>query len=104
MMNEEAIKDFLSLDDGLKLLKTIDRLNPSDLPVNKLHTIKDVSVAMGLSLRDTWKMINEAEACGLVIFYGGLLSRKKVDLTDIGENFAECATAKDIKEVFDGLD
>ena len=102
-MNKDAIRHFLSNDDGLKLLKTIDILNPSDLPVNKLHTIRDVSEAMCWSVRDTWKLIDEAESCGLVMFCGGLLSRKKVDLTEFGERITECATATDIKEVLDGI-
>ena len=103
-MNKEKIKEFLSHDDALRLLRTIDVLNPSNLPVNKLHTIKDVSVAMNMSLKQTWEMVNAAESCGLVIFYSGLLSRKKIDLSELGERFTECATPNDIKEVFDAIE
>lgn len=103
-MDKEKIKEFLTHDDALKLLKTIDALNPSYLPVNKLHTIKDVSVEMGLSLKETWTLINMAESCGLVIFYGGVLSRKKVDLSELAERLTECTTNKDMKEVLDGIE
>lgn len=97
MTQEDEIKVYLSNDSGLDLLKTIDKLNPMDLPTNKLCTIKDVSVAMNKPLRETWQLINEAYNCGLVTFYNGLLSRKRVDLTDIGEMISECTTPVDIK-------
>ena len=97
------IKDFLLIDDAFNMLKVIDRLNPIALPTNRLCTIKEVSTTMGLSLKDTWDMINIAGDCGLVAFYGGVLSRKRIDLTEDGEKISRCNTPNEIREVLNGL-
>lgn len=98
-MSADKIREYLSHDRGLDLLKTIDNLNPMSIPVNKMKTIKDISVAMNMPLRETWQLIDKAYDADLVMFCGGVLSRKKVDLTELGEMFCECTTANDIKEV-----
>ena len=103
-MSDSILKQYLSHDDGLKLLKTIDSLNPSTIPNSKVSTIKDVSVAMGWGLKETWDLIDFAYRAGLVSFYGGLLSRKRVDITELGERICECATSKDIKEVLKSVE
>ncbi len=103
MINKNKVKMYLSNDDGLKILKVIDSLNPIELPTNKLCTIKQVSEASGISLKSTWGLIDEASDCGLVVFYGGLLSRRRVDLTEAGERLCECETPNDIKEVLNVL-
>lgn len=99
MNNRKKIEAFLTNDDGLNLLKAVDLLNPITIPANKIHTIKDLSVYMGLPLKETWMLVDEAYDAGLVMFCGGLLSRKKIDLTDLGEMFCECSTPEHIKEV-----
>lgn len=103
MAQKEKIKEFLTNDDGLVLLKTIDILNPMSLPTSKLCTIKTVSDVMGKSLKDTWHLIDDAYMCSLVVFYGGLLSRKRVDLTDLGESFCDCVTPADIGDILNGI-
>lgn len=103
MVNKDDIKAYLTNDDGLKILRTIDSLNPIELPTNKLCTIKQVSDISGIPLKETWTLINKAYDCGLVVFYGGILSRKRVDLTEIGEDLCDCTTAGDIKGVLDAL-
>ena len=103
MMNKDDVKLYLTNDDGLKILKVIDSLNPIDLPVNKLCTIKQVADATGISLREAWKLIDQACDCGLVTSYGGLLSRKRVDLTEFGETLCDCDTPEHIREVLNAL-
>ena len=103
MLNKDEIRDYLSNDDGLKILKTIDALNPIELPTNKLCTIKQVSETAGIPLKEAWALINKAYDCGLVVFYGGMLSRKRVDLTEIGEDLCDCTTAGDIGGVLNAL-
>ncbi len=96
--NEKKILEFFSKEKSLDMLKVIDGLNPVYLSVSKLCTIKDVSVAMGMELRDVWNMIDEGHKAGLFTYYGGVLSKRRVDITDLGEYFLECRTQKDIKE------
>lgn len=103
-MSVDKIKEYLSHDKGLDLLKTIDHLNPVDIPVNKMKTIRDVSASMGMPLRETWQLIDKAYDAGLVMFCGGLLSRKRVDLTELGERFCECTTANEIKGVLNSVE
>lgn len=103
-MSVDKIKEYLSHDRGLDLLKAIDRLNPIDIPVNKMKTIKDISVYMDMPLKETWQLVDKAYGAGLVTFCGGLLSRKRVDLTEVGEKLCECTTANDIKGVLNSVE
>ena len=103
MSKREKIKDFLTNDDALKLLRTIDALNPPSLPTNRLCTIREVSEAMGLGLKATWEMIDAAASCDLVSFYGGILSKKRVDLTELGERVCECTTSNEIRGVLNAI-
>lgn len=96
MKKKSDIVDFLRKDFARDLLKTIDFLNPPHLPISRLCTIKDVSLNMPLGLKETWKLIDEACECGLVATYGGLLSNKRVDLTELGELVTECGSEDDI--------
>lgn len=100
----KLIKEFLSYDDGLRMLKTLDRLNPPTLAASKVSTIKDVSTAMGLGLKETWEMVELGMKADLIISYGGILSKKRVDLSELGGEFSQCNTADDIKKVMDHVD
>ena len=99
MSKRDKVRDYLTNDLGLNILRTIDRLNPIELPTSRLCTVKEVSEAANLPMKETWNLINQAYDAGLVTFYTGLLSRRKVDLTEIGEKLCECETAEDIKAV-----
>lgn len=87
----------------MRLLKTIDSLNPITLPTDKLCTIKKVSDVMNKPLKETWKLVDDGYKCGLIVFYGGLLSRKRLDLTELGEKLCECTAASDVKVVLDAI-
>ena len=103
MLTKDDVVEFLKNDHGLDLLKTIDDLNPINLPTNRLCTIKEVCNAMNMPLKEGWKFIDQAYDCGLVVYYGGVLSRKRVDLTEIGEKLCECNTAEDVKGVLNAI-
>lgn len=103
MASEAQIKQFLSNDDALTLLKTVDMLNPAHISPSKCCNIKTISSVMGKGLKDTWNLVNQGLDCGLLMTYGGILSRRRVDLTDVGERFCECTTANEIKMVINDV-
>lgn len=104
MSKTDKIKEFLSDDDAMTLLKTIDMLNPANKSVNECCTIKLVSEAMAKPLKETWSLVNKGIDCEVILSYGGVLSRKKIDLTDLGELLTDCTTPNEIKEVLKNVE
>ena len=104
MSKTDKIREFLSDDDAMTLLKTIDMLNPMSKSVNECCTIRLVSEVMAKSLRETWSLVNKGIECEVIMSYGGVLSRKRIDLTELGELLTECTTPNEIKEVLKNVE
>ena len=100
MTNE--LRDYLADDDVMALIKTIDMINPSHLPVEKVSTIKTVADVMGLPLKMVWKMCDRGVELGVLMYYGGVLSRKRVDLTDLGEAIMDADGTEDLRNIIRG--
>ena len=96
------VRDFLADDRGMELLKTIDKMNPLELPENRLSSIKEVSDVLGWTLRDTWKLIDRGVAAGLLSYHGGMLSRRRVDLTDEGERVVDADGTEELRKIVRG--
>ena len=96
---KNELRDYLADDDVMTLIKTIDMINPSHLPVEKVSTIKTVSDVMGLPLRIVWKMCDRGVELGVLMYYGGVLSRKRVDLTDLGEAIMDAEGTEDLRNI-----
>lgn len=101
-MKENELRDYLADDDVMVMLKTIDRLNPMDLPENKLCTIKTLAVNVGKSITEVWKMCDKGVRVGVLSYRGGVLSRKRVDLTEFGENILDADGTEDLRNIIRG--
>ena len=101
-MSDSALVAFLADDRAMELLKAIDKINPIELPENKLSSIKEVSDVLGWSLRDTWKLIDKGVTAKALAYHGGILSRKKVDLTDLGEDIVDAEGTEDLRNIIRG--
>ena len=88
-MKDRKIDDFLADDCAKLLLVTVDRLNPITLPESRLCTMKTLSETLGWDLKRTWGMCDTAVSLGLMAYRGGMLSHKRVDLTELGAKMAE---------------
>lgn len=98
MINAE-LKEYLANDDVMDMLKTIDRLNPTELPVNRVCTIKKLAETMDKSITDVWKMCDAGVRVGVLMYYGGVLSRKRVDLTDLGEDIIDADGTEELRKI-----
>lgn len=98
-IKKNELRDYLADDDVMTLIKTIDMINPSHLPAEKVSTIKTVADVMDMPLRVVWKMCDRGVELGVMIYYGGILSRKRVDLTDMGEAIVDAEGTEDLRNI-----
>lgn len=98
-MKKNELLEYLADDDVMDMIKTIDRMNPSCVPVDKVSTIKDVAHATGMPLKIVWKMCDRGVELGVLMYYGGVLSRKRVDLTDLGEAIIDADGTEDLRNI-----
>lgn len=98
-IKKNELRDYLADDDVMTLIKTIDMINPSHLPAEKVSTIKVVADVMDMPLRAVWKMCDRGVELGVMIYYGGILSRKRVDLTDMGEAIVDAEGTEDLRNI-----
>lgn len=98
-IKKNELRDYLADDDVMTLIKTIDMINPSHLPAEKVSTIKVVADVMDMPLRVVWKMCDRGVELGVMIYYGGILSRKRVDLTDMGEAIVDAEGTEDLRNI-----
>ena len=97
------LRDFLADDRAMELLKAIDRMNPIELPPNRVSTIKEVADVLGWPLRETWKLCDKGVETGVLMYCGGMLSRKRVDLTDKGEDVVDADGTEELRTMVRGL-
>lgn len=100
MTNE--LRDYLADDDAMALIKAIDMINPSHLPMEKVSTIRTVADVMGLPLKTVWKMCDKGVDLGVLMYCGGMLSRKRVDLTEFGEQILDADGTEDLRNIIRG--
>ena len=101
-MKNNRLRSYLADDDVMRMLKVIDDLNPIELPTNKVCTIKEVAVAMDLPVKIVWEMCDQGADIGVLMYYGGLLSRKRVDLSQLGEDIVDADGTEDLREIIRG--
>ena len=98
-IQKNELRDYLADDDVMRMLKVIDDINPPQLPVSKVSTIKEVTDVMELPLKWVWKMCDRGVELGVLMYYGGILSRKRVDLTDFGEQILDADGTEDLRNI-----
>ena len=96
---KNELRDYLADDDVMRMLRTIDRINPSYLPSDRVSTIKEVADVMDLPLKIVWKMCDKGVELGILMYYSGMLSRKRVDLTDFGEDIVDADGTEDLRNI-----
>ena len=101
-MENKRLAEFLADDRAMVLLRTIDELNPLTLPENGLSTRADVAKALGWDLNDTWELISEGVDAGALRYHGGVLSKKRVDLTDLGEAIVDADGTEALRAIIRG--
>ena len=103
-MTKNELRDYLADDDVMDMLKAIDRLNPEELPVSRLCTMKKVSDVTGLPLRDVWKKCDEGVRAGVLMYCGGMLSRRRVDLTMLGLEILDAEGTEELRKIIKGYE
>ena len=101
-MKENELRDYLANDDVMDMLKAIDKLNPSELPVSKVCTIKKLADTMGKGITTVWKLCDKGVDVGVLMYCGGILSRTRVDLTEFGENILDADGTEDLRKIIKG--
>ena len=93
------MRDYLADDDVMMMLKAIDNINPSYLPVDRVSTVKEVADVLDMPLKVVWKMCDKGVELGVLMYCGGLLSRKRVDLTEFGENILDADGTEELRKI-----
>ena len=101
-MENKRLAEFLADDRAMTLLKTIDELNPLTLPENGLATRADVAKTLKWGLNETWELISQGVDAGVLRYHGGMLSKKRVDLTDLGEAVVDADGTEDLRKIIRG--
>ena len=99
---DNELARFLADDRAMTLLRTIDRMNPMDVPVNRLSTIREVADVLGWPVMDTWKLIDAGVRTGVLMYCGGVLSRRRVDLTEKGEDVVDTDGTEELRKIIKG--
>lgn len=98
-MKKELIIEFLSKEHGMDLLRALGRMNPKNLSLSQLTTIISVSKMMGLEIKEVWELVELGHDAGLITYYGGLLTRRRMRLSELGEKVCSCTTPGELKGV-----
>ena len=102
LMENKRLAEFLADDRAMTLLKTIDGLNPLTLPENGLATRADVAKTLKWGLNETWELISQGVDAGVLRYHGGMLSKKRVDLTDLGEAVVDADGTEELRKIIRG--
>ena len=101
-MERNELRDYLADDDVMRMLKAIDNINPSYLPVDRVSTVKEVADVLDMPLKIVWKMCDKGVELGVLMYCGGILSRKRVDLTEFGENILDADGTEELRGIIRG--